>query len=148
LGTTLLFSHKSVARIEPTTPEVKGRHLPYERAALALLKGGTTEVSLLRISSLIFTEFLQRCSYSTFAVVTFSKYFSEVDDAETKTDTTTMTKEERNLAKMVMPKKKKRLLEKIEYSKRKKASEVRGISVQTFIHERLSWKQVYIRVYR
>ena len=83
-----------------------------------------------------------------FAVVTFSKYFSEVDDAETKTDTTTMTKEERNLAKMVMPKKKKRLLEKIEYSKRKKASEVRGISVQTFIHERLSWKQVYIRVYR
>lgn len=36
-----------------------------------------------------------------------------------------MTKEERNLAKMVMPKKKKRLLEKIEYSKRKKASQVK-----------------------
>jgi hypothetical protein len=35
-----------------------------------------------------------------------------------------MTKEERNLAKMVMPKKNKRLLEKIEYSKRKKASQV------------------------
>lgn len=35
-----------------------------------------------------------------------------------------MTKEERNLAKMVMPKKNKRLLDKIEYSKRKKASQV------------------------
>ena len=45
-----------------------------------------------------------------------------------------MTKEERNLAKMVMPKKKKRLLEKIEYSKRKKASQVNVISV----YEKLS----------
>lgn len=39
-------------------------------------------------------------------------------------ETVTMTKEERNLAKMVMPKKNKRLLEKIEYSKRKKVSQV------------------------
>ncbi|CAB4017134.1 pescadillo homolog [Paramuricea clavata] len=51
----------------------------------------------------------------------------EADDAETKTETATMTKEERNLAKMVMPKKNKRLLDKIEYSKRKKASQVKKL---------------------
>ena len=43
---------------------------------------------------------------------------------EKKPDEAAMTKEERNLAKMVMPKKSKRLLEKIEYSKKKKASKV------------------------
>lgn len=46
------------------------------------------------------------------------------EDSEDKSEKPTMTKEERNLAKMVMPKKNKRLLEKIEYSKRKKASQV------------------------
>ena len=47
------------------------------------------------------------------------------DDVEEKPETPTLTKEERNLAKMVMPKKDKRLLEKIEYSKRKKTAQVR-----------------------
>ncbi|XP_046840999.1 pescadillo homolog [Xenia sp. Carnegie-2017] len=60
--------------------------------------------------------------------------------------TPTLTKEERNLAKMVMPKKNKRLLEKIEYSKRKKSSMVKKLQdKRKAIDDQKSVKKVKIK---